>query len=427
MIARRNLMYALFGVRSGGSARNGCTMIDDTKPKTLLFVHASDEMYGSDFILLQLIKSLDRNRFRVLVVMPKDIQHPGLLSEALGRLGIEFCHLDLAVLRRKYFKPMRLPGFAWRLFTSTLALARLMRRESVDLVHTNTTAVMPSALAAWFAGRRHVWHVHEIITRPSWLRRFVGWLAPRVSDVVIAVSGPTKDNLCEVDGLNQTRCRVIHNGLDPEPFIRARGMGRSIREEWGIGTQEVLVGMVGRISHWKGQDYFLEAARWVAKSHPNARFALVGGTVSGEEHMLEKLQAKVRELRLSDRVVFSDFRRDIPSVLDAFDIFVLPSTLPDPLPTVVLEAMAAGKSVVANAHGGSVEMVDDQTTGFLVPLGEPLQMAAAIVRLFEDAHLRAAMGSAGRLRVLSHFSIEAFTSNWGRLYDELLDGERRRS
>lgn len=397
------------------------TMTDKTSRKTILYVHASDEMYGSDFILLQLIKSLDRNRFRVLVVMPADIPHPGLLSRALAEMEIEHFHLNMAVLRRKYFKPARLPGFACKMFASTLALARMMRRESVDLVHTNTTAVMPSALAAWLARRKHVWHVHEIITRPAWLRRMVAWLAPRVANVVVAVSGPTRENLRLADHRNDVRCRVIHNGLAPEPFLAAQGMGTAIRQEWKIGPQEVLVGMVGRISHWKGQEYFIQVADRVAKLHPRTRFVLVGGTVSGDELLLQQLQDNVEDLGLSRQVVISDFRRDIPAVLDAFDIFVMPSTLPDPLPTVVLEAMAAGKPVVANAHGGSIEMVQDLETGFLVAPGKPECMADAINKLIEDAPLRKSMGAAGRQRLLNEFSIRAFTQNWHRLYEQLLN------
>jgi glycosyltransferase involved in cell wall biosynthesis len=385
--------------------------------KTIMYVHSNDEMYGADFALLSLVTRLDRERYRPIVVLPQDISGPRLLSKKLGERSIETVHVNIAVLRRRYFTAMGSARYLWTLIASTVALSRMIHRENVDIVHSNTLSVLPGALAALLTGRPNVWHVLEMITRPRWLWRLTSWLAPRLSVRVVAASGPTRDHLCKGDTLNCTKAVVIHNGIDASRFADADDLGRQVREEWAIGADQLLVGMVGRISHWKGQDYFLQVAKRVAEKCPQARFAIVGGTVPGDENRLRDLRASADQMKVP--VIFSDFRSDMPAVLNAYDVFVMPSTLPDPFPTVVLEAMAAGRPVVANAMGGSIEMVEQGRTGLLIEPGHSNQMADAIVHLLMDPVERQAMGARARERVKSQFSVEACISKWLAVYEAL--------
>ncbi len=387
--------------------------------RTILYVHSSDEMYGADLILLQLLERLPEAGFRPLVVVPTDVSYDGQLTRALAARGIAHVHYPTAVLRRRYFRPLGLLTYLWRLAASTWFLARLIRRERAGLVHSNTAAVIPGALAARLTGVPHIWHIHEIITRPRFLWRLTAWLVPRLSEAVVAVSTPTWAHLCAGSARNRERAIVIHNGIDSAPFAGAAPAGRALRRDWGVADDEALVLMVGRFSHWKGQGHFLEAAAHVAQSHAQARFALVGGVFPGQEALVDEAKALAASLGLGDRALFSGFRDDIPAVLAAADVFVLPSTSPDPFPTVVLEAMAAGRPVVANAHGGSVEMVVDGETGLLVDPADPEAMAAAIVALLDAPARRHAMGLAGRQRLEATFSPEAFWERWRALYEAL--------
>jgi glycosyltransferase involved in cell wall biosynthesis len=388
------------------------------KPITILFVHSSDEMYGTDVILLKLLDRLDRERFKPIVVIPTDVVYQGLLTKELCARNVEVRHMKTAILRRKYFTPGGLVTYAFRLSCSTLRLMSIIKQESVDVVHSNTIAVIPGALAAKFTGRPNIWHVHEIITSPRTLWKFTSWLVPRLSFKVVAVSGPTRQHLCDGDRLNNTKAVVIHNGIDIEEFTPNPGKRLRVRGEWGIRPEQLLIGMIGRFSNWKGQDYFVDVARLVSDEHPDARFILVGGTFPGQEYQVERIRTKINSYGLASKICISDFRSDVPDVLNAFDIFVLPSTLPDPLPTVVLEAMAAGKPVVANAHGGSTEMVKDQLTGLLTEPGKQEIMARAIIRLITNANERSSMGAAGRDRLLTYFSIDTYVSNWSELYEQ---------
>jgi len=265
----------------------------------------------------------------------------------------------------------------------------------------------------------HVWHVHEIIVKPKLLWRVTAWLAGSLADQVVAVSTPTYEHLCRGSQRNLGKASVIYNGIDTKRFSDGQGAGPIIRQEWQVGIEHTVVGMVGRISHWKGQEYFLEIAHRLASAHPYAKFVMVGGIVPGQGELRDHLLAEIRRRNLEDQVILNDFRTDIPAVLDAYDVFVLPSILPDPFPTTLLEAMAMAKPVVANAHGGAIEMIEHGVTGFLVQPNDPTAMEQAIALLLQDADRRKYMGEQGKCRLERKFSLDSFIQQWTNLYVKL--------
>lgn len=168
----------------------------------------------------------------------------------------------------------------------------------------------------------------------------------------------------------------------------------------------------------------MQISKLISKSCPTVRFALVGGTFPGQEHLLADLKEKIMRFQVTDLEILSDFRSDIPAVLDAYDIFVLPSALPDPFPTVILEAMVAGRPIVANAHGGSVEMKEHQVTGLLVKPDQIDEMVSAIEYMINNPFESKEMGRRGRERMREKFSLDTFITNWINLYETIATGQR---
>jgi glycosyltransferase involved in cell wall biosynthesis len=215
----------------------------------------------------------------------------------------------------------------------------------------------------------------------------------------------------------EAKTYVVHNGVDANVFHPQRD-GSRVRREFGVNSGEVLVGMVGRVSARKGQRYFLEVASQVARHCPRARFALVGGTLPGDESGTHQLKRWARALGLASRVIISEWRRDIPDVWAAFDIAVLPSVMPESFGLSALEAMATGKPVVATGHGGLLEVVCDARTGILVPPGDVSAMADALESLIRSRGMRRAMGAAGRRRVEECFTVERVAGELQRRYEQ---------
>lgn len=388
-------------------------------PANILFVHSSDELYGSDRVLLELVRRLDRGRFTPLVAVPCDLPYRGHLSAALAEAGVRCLRVDMGVLRRRYFGWRGIGLYAWRLGLGAIRVMRLIRREGVALVHSNTGAVWAGALAARLARRPHVWHIHEIVTRPVAVRRAIAWMATRFSDRIVAISQAVGDHLAADAPGHADRIAVIPDAVDTERF-RPENDGAALRRAWGVGPDDLLIGQVGRISAWKGQEDFLAAAAQVAAQQAGVRFVVVGDVVPGEEDRLERLQRQAAAQGLGDRLIWAGFRTDTPQVMAALDLLVLPSRQPEPFGMVLLEAMATGKPVIATDQGGPREIVVPGETGMLVPPGDPTALAGAIVELARHATLRQQMGAAARARAERSFGLIPYVSAFEALYGELL-------
>lgn len=388
------------------------------KPANILFVHGNNDLYGADAFLLEIVKRLDRARFYPIVVLPTDVRHINRLSVELESNGVEYRFIRMGVMRRRYFKPFRILQYLAELLIGIVSLAFLIRRRNVAAVHSNTSAVTAGAFAAFLTRTPHLWHVHEILVEPVRLRRAMHWLVPRMSQVVLCVSNAVRDHIAADQPSQAHKLLVIYNGIDVDRFAPAARPMR-VRDEFGIDGDAPLVGMVGKVCRWKGQIVFAAAARHVLARFPQARFLAVGGVFDKERHYMDQFRAEVARLDMSNVFHIVDFRKDVRDVMNSCDVFVLPSTLPDPCPSVVLEAMAAGKPVIATAHGGPVEQVVDGQTGYLVRPGDAEDLAAAICKLLADPVAIRNMGQEGRRRAYQHFTISRFMRDVEGVYGDL--------
>jgi glycosyltransferase involved in cell wall biosynthesis len=386
-------------------------------PTVVLLLHSSDDLYGADIILLQIVRGLDPTRFKPLVILPDDMRHVGLLTRELAAAGIESMHLPIAIVRRRYLKPSGWLPLANKLIRGTWALRKLVRQRNVRIIHGFTLAVASAPLLAIVTRVPLVMHAHEILLRPRILRKLLHALGVRFSKRVLCVSGPVRANILEDEAASADRIQVVHNGIPAVP-APTRSIAE-LRAELGVPLDRPLVGMIGRVSPWKGQLTFLEAAALVRQTHPECHFIAIGGVFDNETQHLDRMMELHSRLNLQDTVTIAGFRKDARDMIFAFDIFVLPSTSPDPLPTVVLEAMSAGRPVIAAAHGGALEMVVKGETGLLVPPADPSALSDAISTLLDDPNLRQRMGAAGRSRMLTKFELSRYLEQIQQIYDLL--------
>ncbi|BCW97513.1 MAG: glycosyl transferase [Armatimonadota bacterium] len=384
---------------------------------SVLFVHSSNELYGADNVLFNLLDRRARERWDVYVLLPNDVPYAGLLSKKLVACGIPYEELKLAVLRRRYYSLAGFPRYSAFFVYSVAAIIRRIRRFNFDVIHSNTLAVVPGAVAARLTKKPHVWHCHEIVSSPRVLGRILSKLAVNLSEVVVAVSDAVRRNILE-DEPQASNVKVIYNGIDVclfhQPELRPR-----IRSELGFTKDDVVVGLLGRISRFKGQIYLVDAASCLRKCS-SLRFLIVGDPFVGQESVYDDLVARINRYRLSDRVVLSKFRNDAPALYAGMDISVSASIGPEAFGLVILESMAAGKPVVATDHGGSREMVVDGETGFLVPVDDASVMADRLRLLAESPDLRQRMGDAGRRRAEELFTRERMVREFWALMEEVV-------
>jgi L-malate glycosyltransferase len=301
-----------------------------------------------------------------------------------------------------------------------IRLARYLRREKFDVVHThdlwsNLMGVPAARLAgvhAIVSSRRDLAHFDWYQgKRRHWLRRI-----QNLSGVVLANATPIRDALISEDGFAPEKLRVIHNGVDTEKFQRAQRDRARLFPDVG---NEMLVVLVGNMhSDVKGHPWLIAAAPTVLREFPEVRFVFAG---DGESR--PTFAAHVAQLGLEGKFKFLGRRSDIPEILASCDLAVLPSRA-EGLPNAVLEYMAAGLPTIASRVGGTAELVQDGVTGLLVPAEDANALAGALLQFLRDPERARQMANNGQRFAVENFSFERLIQEIDELYAELL--ERRR-
>ena len=362
---------------------------------------------GAERQLYELAVRLDRTRYEPVVVCLSEVGEP--FASRLASRGIRVILLQ----RSRNHDPARL-----------FKLSHVLREERVDLLHSFLLAANAYAWSAALLARASLRRVPLIASSRTCIppvNRFLRAVHRRAflgAAVVIANSNRVMEFTRDHYALPAHRIRVIPNGVDLEPF-GPEGIGPgardAIRRELGIPAGARVVGTLGRISPEKNLGLFLR----MAKSLSAGEDAGVLFVIAGGGPLVSALRLQAADLGLSGRVHFLGPRQDVARVLSAFDLFVLTSDT-EGLPNAVMEAMAARLPVVATRVGGTVELVEEDKTGFLVDPGDLDRLTARVRALLPDEETRRRMGHEGRRRIEAGFSADLMVRRTVALYDEVL-------
>jgi glycosyltransferase involved in cell wall biosynthesis len=373
-----------------------------------LYIHGSADHYGSAKILLDILR-LPGNASNGIVVLP----HDGVLVNDIKKLGIQVHIMNLGVLRRKYMTPWGIVGRVFLWLSAISKLKRLITEEKIHRVYVNSANVILGPALKQKNQTELVWHLHEIVESPAILKSFLSYLIKK-ADQVIAVSKSTQSFW--QNAMGEKSVQLLYNGIPLDKFENLVSDKKSILPN--ANEHGLLVGMIGRVQQWKGQHYLLEIIEQYLQQRPydkTTQFILAGDPYPGYEKLGIELNLDIVRRKLNNRVFYLGYREDIPNILASIDLVVLPSTSPDPLPTVVLEAMAAGKPVLATAQGGALEMIIENETGKFMPIANAENAATILADLLHNRTTLKEMGKEGRRRVEKEFSPAAFAENWHKL------------
>lgn len=377
---------------------------EPVRPRKLLLLTVGLGVGGTEGQLLEIASRLSRDRFAVTVcalkgedVIARELRERGIRVITLGGKGA----WDLRVLAR---------------------LVRLLRRERPDFIHAFLSLANLAACAAStvIRGPVLILSFRDVETWKRWPRVLVDRLTVRWAEAVTCSSQAIRRFAITAFGGDERKYHTIHNGIDVGRFAAFPPVPR---EELGLRRDASVIGTVCRLEEpKKGLSVLLRAMAELTGPSFNRNCQLL---IVGEGPALPRLKALSAELGLAAHVVFAGMRRDIARVLPVLDVFVLPS-LYEGFGIAIVEAMAAGRPVVATDVGGIPEIVVPGETGLLVSPGDPDALAAAIDDLLRQPEKARALAVRGQRRAREWFSIETVVQRHEALYDELWVSRGRR-
>jgi glycosyltransferase involved in cell wall biosynthesis len=371
--------------------------MSDVLPIKITHVAGSAQWAGGERFLLQMSDRLDPREFRLSVICPEE----GPLIGELERRRIPCAVVPL--------EPLGDPRPAFR-------LRRAIEAWSPTLVQSH--GLRSNFYARWAAARPHIATVHNALSDypvPGWRRRVYGAMdrlsAGRSSAIVCVAESLREEFLGRCPSLWE-QVHVIPNGVDLSRFDAEKVSRAAVRRELGLGDRWTL-GLIGRMTGQKGHAVLIEALRRIKETLPPFRLLLVG-----DGPLRSELEEKTRRAGLEDNVMFMGVRQDVPEILAALDVLVMPS-LSEGFPFALLEALSMGKVVVASRVNGVGEIMPTGEEGFLIPPRSPEKLIEALLTALWNKEEAARRAVTGRRRVLREYDLKKSLTRWEALYRAL--------
>ncbi len=384
----------------------GTTKITEVKPEgklRVLILHDSARIGGAEGSLMQLARNLDRSKFDVFVVCPKEgplVQK--LRDSCVDVIPLELSHFSLKT-RSSYIRYLQ----------SLVRLWWLVKKLRIDILHCNSCRA-----AHWGVPLSRLLSVKTIChVRDSRYTRATQFFLKHASGTVelVAVSAAIKRAVQSV-GVRETRIRVIHNAEDVRTY-RPDASVNVLAREFVCTEKRFKIGIIGRIVEWKRHIDLIEAVGSL-RSKIDFQVFIVGELWDEDSTLTKTLQDRILSLSLENRVIFTGFRENVREIIAGLDMVVVPSE-DEPFGKVIIEAMAMSKPVIGTRSGGIPEIIEDGVSGILVPIRDPASIARAIETVALDKKFAETLGRNARNRVVASFSLEHHVANIQKLY---LDG-----
>jgi glycosyltransferase involved in cell wall biosynthesis len=369
-------------------------------PSALRVAHLieSDGPGGAERIVADLAATLQREGARNVVFLPADGE--GWLARQLAGSGVAIEHYRLD----SSFSP-----------ACARSLSAAFRRHAIDIAHSHEfTMAVYAAWASWYAGVPHVITMHGSRYYAGRLRRRIALrMAIAYRARMVAVSHQLADHISRDLRVRRSRIAMIRNGVRFVPADTS-----TLRDELSLGPNDRLLVCLGNLYPVKGHGHAIEALAMLADRHPGLHLA-----IAGRGELADSLAGQARAHGIGERVHLLGLRADVAAVLAAADLFVLPS-LSEGLPLALLEAMFAGRAIVATDVGEVCSTLDNGRAGVVVPPGDGAALAAAIDALLTDPARAQTLARLARERAAAEYDISNMVRAYGSMYYGLLADAR---
>lgn len=394
--------------------------------KTALFIHHGASLGGAPNSLFEILKRIDKKKCRVIVILPQE----GPFSDLLQEEGIEFRVIPLFVFyycsQAKSFSAKNLPMLIMsikKLFTlffnllgNAVYLPKVLRKENPDVVVINCSTLLLSGIIAKIMKKRVVWHVREVISteKSKTLKKIIAAIFNFSAEKIIVNS---RFSFNDMLNLKVKKNVLVYNGVDLNKFC-TKSVPDEKFTEFGLSSNDKIVGFVGQIYKEKGWFNLVKAAFLLIQKMPSLKFLIVGsgymierkgvtrfGSLKnyGEDVLFQQI---VKDMKLENNFIFLGQRFDIENILPLMSCVVVPRIAPETFGRVIIEATALGLPVIASNIGATSEIVIDGITGILIEPDNPKALSKALMEILTDEEKVKKIGNAARKRTEELFDIE---------------------
>jgi len=387
----------------------------------VLFISHSSNIFGAEKSLLLLLKNINREHFEPIVVLPMS----GPLKERVNTLKIKIYEVKSPwwIRSRKekniLLNISRLGQCIILEIIASCKIFKIVKQEKINIIYTNTIVNFSGAIVALITKVPHIWHIREIISKnPNLFSYFPNEILfnfiVKFSNKVIANSIATANQFKK--SKSNKRIIVIYNAVDTENFKYKKVL---INDK--IKFSDWLVAVIGALQKRKGQDDVIHAIKIAKKNIPNIKLLIIGDV--GDIEFKNYLKILTSKLNISNNVIFTGYRNDVPQILSNCKVLVMPSWN-EPFGRVVIEAMAAGIPVIGVNAGGPKEIIQDGISGYLIPSCNPSAIAEKIIYLYHHQSIGKKMGENGKKIVKKKFNVKSHTKNIEKILYEIAGNKK---
>ena len=394
--------------------------------KTIMFCEGNIDgtIGGSYYSLLYLTRGLDKTKYTPVVVFHRD----NALIPEYNKAGVRtlvVASFDPILFQSNGKIPLlnpiikivqKLANMFGYLFVYGNKYKKLLQENSVDLLHLNNSIIRNNnwIVAASMARVPCITHERGINEHYPAISKF---LAKSLKSI-ISISNSVTDRLTS-NGIAAEKIVTIHNGIDPDD-VRLKVSDQDILQQLNIGSDFNVIGVIGNIKEWKGQEVAVRAMGKVVDVFPNTVCLLIGDTSKEDTYYQERLKSLITELGLESNIIFTGHVSNVPDYLNVLDIMLHTSIDPEPFGRVLIEAMSLSKPLIASNDGAIPEIVEHGKTGLTFTPGDHQHLAESVISLLQDRGYAEQIGKAGFERLMDNFHINVNVQKTESLYDEIL-------
>ena len=318
--------------------------------KKILITHSSNDKYGASKVLISIIDIFINNGFEVHLILPNN----GPLNKNKIIKKTKLSIINLGVFRKKYYSIFGLINRFYLIIKSSLFIRKYLKNNQIDLVYTNTSTLISPSVAAKLVGIPSIYHIHEIPNGNPIYSRFITTFLNLFPREIICVSKSVYD-FWVINGLKKSKSKIIYNGF------KIKKSKSKI-----LSNDKIVFTSISRIIPYKGHPQLIKIFEMLCKKNKNIYLQIAGDTLPEYQKYLNELKLDIKKRELSNKIKFLGFRNDVISILDKSNFFIHTPISPDPLPTVIFEAINCKTPVITNNLGGAFEILDQGNNGLII-------------------------------------------------------------